>query len=185
MHLGLVREAWAREEKVPSGCAVTIADGCTISANVVIHDSSSLESSCFVDDGCRVGYGCRIGAATRLEYGAFIGDRVAIGESCVIAGFVCDGVVIGRRVIAMGNFVHKLSAPHEPWGAIESAAVVEDGAVVGLGATVVGGVTIGRGSYVAAAALVSKDVPPHSVVTGVNAVTAMSDWQGSELRMGL
>lgn len=183
VQLGLVREAWIRDQALPDECGVTIGEDCVLSANVVVHDSTHLGPHCFVDDGCRIGYGCCIGAGSRLEYGAFIGDRVTIGQSCVVAGFVCDGVTLGERVVSMGNFVHRFSAPKEPWGVVEPAAVVQDGAVVGHGATVVGGVTIGRGSYVAAAATVTKDVPPRTVVTGLNSFTPLANWRGDELRM--
>jgi acetyltransferase-like isoleucine patch superfamily enzyme len=83
----------------------------------------------------------------------------------------------------MANFVHKLSFPRQPWGVIEPAARVEDYAVVGMGATVVGGVTIGEDSYVAAGAIVTKDVPPRSVAVSVNRFVAKSDWKGADLQI--
>jgi acetyltransferase-like isoleucine patch superfamily enzyme len=47
--------------------------------------------------------------------------------------------------------------------------VVEDGVWVGACATILPGVTLGRGSVVAAGALVARDVPPHTLVAGVPA----------------
>lgn len=182
--LGLVREAAARDgnPRVPMR-PVRIEDGCAIGANVVIHDSTQVGSDCFIDDMCRVGFACVIGSGTRLEYGTFVCDRVSIGRHSVIAGFICDGVMIGSHVIAMGTFVHKLSAPREPWGVIEPAARVEDHAVVGMGATIVGGVTIGEGSYVAAGAIVTKDVPSGTIAVSTNHFIAQADWTGTDLNL--
>ena len=47
--------------------------------------------------------------------------------------------------------------------------VIEDDVWVGTGAIILKGVTIGRGSIIAAGALITKDVPPYSIVGGVPA----------------
>ena len=47
--------------------------------------------------------------------------------------------------------------------------IVEDDVLIGANAVVLEGVTIGKGSVVAAGAIVTKDVPPYSVATGVPA----------------
>lgn len=86
----------------------------------------------------------------------------------MVAGFVCDGSMIGNHALVMGTLVHEFTRPHLPRGLIEPAPKIEDRAVVGFGATIVGGVTIGNNSYVAAGAVVTKDVPPKSIVMGVN-----------------
>jgi len=76
--------------------------------------------------------------------------------------------MIGNHALVMGTLVHEFTRPHLPRGLIEPAPKIEDRAVVGFGATIVGGVTIGNNSYVAAGAVVTKDVPPKSIVVGVN-----------------
>ena len=47
--------------------------------------------------------------------------------------------------------------------------VIEDGAWIGAGATVLDGVRVGRGAVVGANAVVSRDVPQHTVVVGIPA----------------
>lgn len=181
----LVREALVRSDFVDLSMSVTIGDDCIIGTSVVIHDSTSVGTACFLDDGTRIGYGCSIRDNVRLEYGAFICDKVTIGEGTVVAGFVCDRVQIGRDCIVMGSFVHELTQPHSTdWGIEESASLIGDRVVIGMGAVVVGGVSIGRGSYVCAGATITKDIPPDSVVLGVNTVVPQAVWKGRRLRFG-
>ncbi|MGH3922149.1 MAG: alpha/beta fold hydrolase [Pseudonocardiaceae bacterium] len=54
--------------------------------------------------------------------------------------------------------------------------------VVGYGARVVGGIRIGPRSYVASGSVVTKDVPPEHIVTGVNQHTPAWAWRGERLR---
>jgi acetyltransferase-like isoleucine patch superfamily enzyme len=116
-------------------------------------------------------------------YGVYVCDRVTIGCDTRIGGFVCDGVVIGDRCTVMGQLVHEYSRPHLPWWEVDEAPpVIGEDTVVGFGALVVGGVRIGPRSYVAAGAVVTKDVPPEHVVTGTNRMTPMGHWRGTRLQ---
>ncbi len=102
-----------------------------------------------------------------------IGDDVSLGKSAM---FICiGGVTIGNQVmIAHGSQIisagHRMPAVGESMrfsGLDAAPIVIEDGAWVGAGAIVLPGVTIGSGSVVAAGAVVTKDVPPNTVVAGV------------------
>jgi acetyltransferase-like isoleucine patch superfamily enzyme len=82
----------------------------------------------------------------------------------------------------MGDLVHEYTRPDLGWwGADEAPPVIEQDSVVGFGACVVGGVRVGPRSYVAAGAVVTKDVPPEHVVTGVNVHTPIDYWTGQRL----
>ncbi len=130
----------------------------------------------------RVGYGARIGHEVRLVYGAYVCDRVHIGDGARVAGFVCDGAVIGARLTMMGRLVHEYSRPHRGWWEVdEPAPLIHGDTVVGFDALVVGGVAVGPRSYVAAGAVVTRDVPPGHVVTGTNGLTPAGDWPGARL----
>ncbi len=107
--------------------------------------------------------------------GIRIGQNSLIGEYCVIRGQ--GGVVIGDRVytspftqiIAVN---HVFDDPHRPFvdqGITAQGIVIEDDVWLGAGAIITDGVRVGRGSVVAAGAVVTKDVPPHTVVAGVPA----------------
>jgi acetyltransferase-like isoleucine patch superfamily enzyme len=135
-------------------------------------------------------HGIQIGANTIVMHGAVlhvynfrdlphsgitIGADSLIGEYCVIRGQ--GGVTIGNRVytspftqiIAVN---HVFDDPHTPFihqGITAQGIVIEDDVWLGAGAIVTDGVHIGRGAVVAAGAVVTKDVPAHTVVAGVPA----------------
>ncbi len=107
------------------------------------------------------------------------GRRISIGRDCFVNyGVFIDNaapVRIGDRV-SFGQGVRLVTGTHE-LGTTDRRAgpytsepvVIEDGAWIGAYATVLPGVTVGRGSLVAAGALVTRDVPPDTLVAGVPA----------------
>lgn len=162
---------------------VRIGAGCIIGNHVVIHEGASIGADSVIDDRTRIGYDARLGARTRLTYGSFVCDRVSIGGDARIGGFVCDGVHIGDGATVMGALVHEYTSPHvDWWSPTEGAPTIEAEAVVGYHATVVGDVRIGQRAYIAAGAVVTRDVPDEHVVTGVNQHTALRAWNGKRLR---
>lgn len=103
-----------------------------------------------------------------------IGKNVSINSRVFILG--ASGVTIGDNVtlsagsmlIDTGLVVNKnepqAHRPHQG-----SPIVLEDEVWIGAGAIVLAGVTVGRGSVVGAGAVVTKNVPPRTVVAGVPA----------------
>lgn len=107
--------------------------------------------------------------------GIKIGRDSLVGEYSVIRGQ--GGVVIGDRVytspftqiIAVN---HVFSDPNRPFveqGITAEGIVIEDDVWLGAGAVITDGVRVGKGAVVAAGAVVTRDVPPHTVVGGVPA----------------
>jgi acetyltransferase-like isoleucine patch superfamily enzyme len=105
--------------------------------------------------------------------GASFGERVFINQGCFFLDY--GGITIGDRVM-IGPRVTLSTAGHpvevdERYDFITHAPIViEDDVWIGAAATVTPGVTIGYGSVVGAGAVVAKDVPPLSVVTGTSVV---------------
>ena len=98
-----------------------------------------------------------------------IGRRVAIAPGCWLGGR--GGISIGDDVlISPGVTIDTASldtaAGSPPYPYVAAPIVIEHGAWIGAGATILGGVTIGAGGFVGAGTVVTKDVPPHSVVVG-------------------
>lgn len=107
--------------------------------------------------------------------GIKIGCDSLIGEYSVIRGQ--GGVEIGDRVytspftqiIAVNHVFDDPKRPFVDQGITAEGIIIEDDVWLGSGAIVTDGVKIGKGAVIAAGAVVTKDVPPHTVVGGVPA----------------
>jgi acetyltransferase-like isoleucine patch superfamily enzyme len=104
-----------------------------------------------------------------------IGKDSLIGEYSVIRGQ--GGVQIGDRVytspftqiIAVNHVFDDPKRSFVEQGITAEGIIIEDDVWLGAGAIITDGVKIGKGAVVAAGAVVTKDVPPHTVVGGVPA----------------
>ena len=104
-----------------------------------------------------------------------IGRNSLIGEYSVIRGQ--GGVQIGDRVytspftqiIAVNHVFDDPDRPFVEQGITAEGIVIEDDVWLGAGAIITDGVRVGRGAVVAAGAVVTQDVPAHTVVGGVPA----------------
>ncbi|MCA9936740.1 MAG: acyltransferase [Ardenticatenaceae bacterium] len=109
------------------------------------------------------------------QSGITIGKNSLIGEYSVIRGQ--GGVTIGDRVytspftqiIAVNHVFADRERPFTEQGITAEGIVIEDDVWLGAGAVITDGVRVGKGAVVAAGAVVTKDVPPHTVVGGVPA----------------
>lgn len=165
-----------------ASAAVTLGRKILIGANVTMYEGTQIGDGVIVEDNIRLGYDCVVGADTRIMYGAYICDRVQIGSNSRIAGFIGDACRIGSNCTVMGDLVHRYTVADLEWGAVdEPSPVVEDGAIVGFGAKIVGGVRIGHNAFVGAGAVVTKDVPPATIVVGINEHLSPEAWRGREL----
>ncbi len=107
--------------------------------------------------------------------GIRIGSDSLVGEYNVLRGQ--GGITIGDRVftspmvqiLAVNHVFDDPSRPFTEQGITAEGITVEDDVWIGSGAILTDGIRVGKGSVVAAGAVVSKDVPPYSVVAGVPA----------------
>ena len=102
-----------------------------------------------------------------------IGDHTRIGLHNTIIGPVTIGSHVnlaqGITVTALNHNFEDSEKRIDEQGVSTSAVTIEDDIWIGANAVVLPGVTIGHHSVVAAGAVVTKDVPPHSLVAGVPA----------------
>ena len=123
-------------------------------------------------------YGCEIGDDTRL--GAFVEVQrdAKIGKRCKISShtFVCSGVTIEDEVF-IGHGVIFINDRHPRATDADGSSqtendwkmeptIVRKGASIGSGAIIMCGVEIGAGALVGAGAMVTRDVPPGTIVAG-------------------
>jgi len=110
--------------------------------------------------------GTEVWAPTGLSIGA---DTV-IGRWCLLDAR--GGITIGRHV-NISSYTKMMTAKHDiddpGFAAVYAPIVIGDRVWVALGATIIDGVTIGEGAVVCAGAVVTRDVPPFTVVGGVPA----------------
>jgi acetyltransferase-like isoleucine patch superfamily enzyme len=123
-------------------------------------------------------YGCEVGDETKIGAFVEIQKNARIGRRCKISShtFVCEGVTVEDHVfIGHGVMFINDSYPRATTanGELQTAAdwkveqtVVKQGASIGSGATILSNVTIGERAIVGAGSVVTRDVPPDTIVVG-------------------
>ncbi len=120
-----------------------------IEPGAIIREGARVGKDCIVMMGAVINIGAEVGEKTMVDMNAVIGARAIVGKNCHVgAGAVIAGV---------------LEPPSK------KPVVIEDDVFIGGNAVVLEGVKIGKGSVVAAGAVVLKDVPPGLIVAGVPA----------------
>jgi acetyltransferase-like isoleucine patch superfamily enzyme len=123
-------------------------------------------------------YGCEIGDETKIGACVEIQKGVAIGRRCKISShtFICEGVTIednvfiGHGVMFTNDVYPRATTPsgelqtEKDWNV--ETTLVKRGASIGSGATILPRVTIGEHAMVGAGSVVTRNVPPHTIVWG-------------------
>ena len=122
--------------------------------------------------GCEIGDDTKIGTFVEIQKGARIGSNVKISSHT----FICEGVTIQDRVFIGHNVTFINDAyprstnvdgglqTEEDWECVPT--LVKAGASVGSSATLLCGITVGENAIIGAGSVVTKDVPPNTVVAG-------------------
>lgn len=123
-------------------------------------------------------YGCEIGDETKIGAFVEIQKNATIGKRCKISShtFICEGVSIEDNVfIGHGVTFINDSYPRATTtsGSLQTEAdwkveptIIKKGASIGSGSTILSRTTIGENAIVGAGSIVTKDVPPNSIVAG-------------------
>jgi UDP-2-acetamido-3-amino-2,3-dideoxy-glucuronate N-acetyltransferase len=123
-------------------------------------------------------YGCEIGAHSKIGTFVEIQKGARIGRNCKISShsFICegvaidDGVFVGHGVMFINDLYPRATTnggalqTEADWACVTTR--VRAGASIGSNATILCGVTIGENALVGAGSVVTKDVPPNTVVAG-------------------
>lgn len=110
-----------------------------------------------------IGSNCNICSHCFIENDVTIGDRVTIkcGVQIWDGITIKDDVFIGPNVTFTNDNFPRSKKHKEP-----ERTVIEKGASIGANATILCGITIGQNAMIAAGAVVTKDVPPNTLVMG-------------------
>ena len=123
-------------------------------------------------------YGCEIDDNTKIGTFVEIQKRAKIGKNCKISShtFICEGVIIEDEVFVGHNvtFINDLypratnrdgsMQTDDDWVCIKT--VIKRGASIGSSATLLCGITVGENTIIGIGSVVTKDVPPNTIVAG-------------------
>ena len=123
-------------------------------------------------------YGCTIGDNTKIGAFVEIQKNAVIGRNCKISShtFICEGVTIEDDVF----IGHNVSFINDTYprattgdGKLQTEAdwkveptLIRKGTSIGTGSTILANVTIGENAIIGAGSVVTKDVPPGTIVAG-------------------
>jgi len=163
---------------------VNVLPGAKIGNNVSIKNFSCIEedveigNSVSMDAYSYIGKNVIICDHALILYGAEIYDNAKIGKYSRIGGFVAENTIIGDYVTVFGKLIHSFRDPTH-WDGDEEPPKIDDFVVIGFNALVIGDVSIEKHVYIAAGAIVTKDVPQDSIVSGVNNIIPIKSWKGA------
>lgn len=123
----------------------TCGDGNEIDGQVYIGDGSDVE----VGSRCQINRGCRLNRVT-------IGDNVMIGPDVIVLGKLHRTDRLDVPMVQQGDYT-------------KAPTILRPDVWIGARAIIMPGVVVGAGSIVGAGAVVTRDVPPQTVVGGVPA----------------
>ena len=148
--------------------------------------SYTAHSTAIIDDGAKIGDktriwhwvhispGARIGNGCSLGQNVYVGNRVVIGNNAKIQNNVSvyDNVTLEDDVFCGPSMV--FTNVYNPRSAVSRKdeyrdTLVKRGATLGANCTIVCGVTIGEYAFVAAGAVINRDVKPYALMAGVPA----------------
>lgn len=139
-------------------------------------------------------YGCEIGDETKVGAFVEVQKNASIGKRCKISShtFICEGVTIEDNVF-VGHGVTFINDSYPrattPGGGLQTErdwkverTVIKKGASIGSGATILSNLTVGENAIIGAGSVVTRDVPPNSIVAGNPARLLRSVEAGAESR---
>jgi len=123
---------------------------CHIMPRAVIGKDCSLGQNVFVANGVQIGNNVKIQNNVSLYEGVTCEDDVFLGPSMVLTNVINPRSAVNRKSEYMPTLIRK-------------------GASIGANATIVCGRTIGQYAFIAAGAVITKDVPDYALMAGVPA----------------
>jgi UDP-2-acetamido-3-amino-2,3-dideoxy-glucuronate N-acetyltransferase len=154
-------------------------------------EPAMIHQSAFVDKGAKIGSGTKVWHFCHIMPKSVIGENCVLGQNVV----VMNGTKIGNNVKIQNNvsiyegvelednvfcgpsmvFTNVINPrSHVPRKDEFKHTFVRHGSTIGANATIVCGVTLGAYCFIGAGAVVTKNVPPHALMTGVPA--RISGW---------
>ena len=149
--------------------------------NAMIHESSYIDPNTSIGTNTRIWHFCHILVDTRIGNNCTIGQNVMIGPGVTVGNgcriqnnvSVYKGVTLEDNVFVGPSAVFtNVNTPRADINRMEELATTHvcRGATIGANATIVCGTNIGAYAFIAAGAVITKDVPAHALVAGIPAL---------------
>ena len=131
-------------------------------------------ANCAIWNYVVIGNNTKIGDNTIIGSFVDLGKEVTLGKNCNIQAHVTisNGCVLGDNVFIAPN--SSLLNDKYPKSTFMTPPIIKDGAAIGGGVTILPNVTIGEKAVVGGGSVVTKDVPPRTVVAGCPARRIMT-----------
>ncbi len=149
------------EEGVTACCGAVVYAGARVGAGAILGDQCQVRERAVVGAGSVVGRGSCVDFDARVGVGVLIQTGVYVTAGTVVE----DDVFLGPGV----QMANDHTMGRHPPGAALTGPVLRRACRIGAGAVLVPGVEIGPEAFVAAGAVVTRDVGPREVVMGVPA----------------
>ncbi len=163
--------ATTQEQALPP---LAVGDACIVGTGVVLYRGAAIDSKVLLADLCTVRENVTIGRGTIVGRGVTVENVCRIGRYCKLESecyitayseledrvFVAPGVVTSND-----NFVGRTAERFKHFKGVR----VKRGGRIGAGSVVLPGITIGEDGLVAAGSVVTRDVPPRTIVLGAPA----------------
>jgi acetyltransferase-like isoleucine patch superfamily enzyme len=148
-------------ERVSVGTGAVVFAGSSVAAEAILGDQT------FVRERSSIGAGSVIGRGSVVDNDVLVGARVRVQTNVYLTAFTVieDDVFVGPGALTTNDNTMARHAQDEPI----IGATLRRACRVGGGAVLTPGVEIGEEAFVAAGAVVTRDVPPRAVVMGVPA----------------
>ena len=144
--------------------SIFIHETADVSCEASIGDDTKIWNNAQVREYAEIGHGCIIGKNSYIDTYTKIGNFVKVQNNVnVYKGVTIEDEVFVGPNATFTNDLHPRAFSRD-WKV--TTTLVKKGASIGAGAVIVCGVTIGEYAMVGAGAVVTKDVPPHALVTG-------------------
>jgi acetyltransferase-like isoleucine patch superfamily enzyme len=149
-------------QKPKLGEGVIIGEDVKFGKNVIIWNYVVIGDCTKIGDGTRIGSFCDIGKDVVIGKNCIIQAHVTISNKCRLG----DNVFVGPNSSLLND--------RFPHSRCLTPSIVADNVVIGGCVTILPNVTVNENSVVAAGSVVTKDVPPQTVVQGIPARTMMT-----------
>ena len=163
--------ATTKEQTLPP---LTLGDGCIVGTGVVLYRGAAIDGKVLMADLCTIRENVTIGRGTIVGRGVTVENFCSIGRYCKLESecyitaystledrvFVAPGVVTSND-----NYVGRTAERFKHFKGV----TVKKGGRIGAGTVLLPGIVVGEDGLVAAGSVVTRDVPPRTIVMGAPA----------------